>query len=159
MTESPSNATTGPRPGGAVSLGDALVRIHDDLRVRLAALREEVLAFLDGRQPAPDLAAQLREHCTEVCGALGEHHDNEETRGFPLLEREAPHLAPVLDRLRREHVEVERARRNLQALLDDLGAADPERVRAELDRVTARLDAHFAYEEEQLRGALNGISV
>ncbi|MBT2209763.1 MULTISPECIES: hemerythrin domain-containing protein [Actinomadura] len=158
MTENPANTSTRPGPGG-VALGDALVRIHDDLRVRLAALRDEVLAALDGRAPAPDLGAELREHCAAVCGALGEHHDNEETRGFPLLEREAPGLAPVLDRLRREHVEVERARRSLQALLDDLGAADPARVRAELDRITARLDAHFAYEEDQLREALNGISV
>ncbi|WP_242892042.1 hemerythrin domain-containing protein [Actinomadura litoris] len=158
MAENPVNASTRPGPGGA-ALGDALVRIHDDLRVRLAALREKVLAALDGRAPAQDLGAELREHCAAVCGALGEHHDNEETRGFPLLAREAPGLAPVLGRLRREHVEVERARRSLQALLDDLGAADPARVRAELDRITARLDAHFAYEEDQLREALNGISL
>ncbi|TDD74586.1 nitroreductase/quinone reductase family protein [Actinomadura rubrisoli] len=147
-------------PGRAWAIGDELVKIHNDLRGRLAGLRDEVLAALDGRAPAAalsDLGAQLREHCVSVCDVLGEHHDNEEGRAFPRLEAEFPGLAPVVERLRREHVQVTEARRDLQALVDDLDAADPAHVRAELDRMTAGLDAHFAYEEEQLRAVLNAV--
>ncbi|MBO2461916.1 nitroreductase/quinone reductase family protein [Actinomadura violacea] len=144
--------------GRAWALGDELVQIHNDLRAQLAGLREAVLAVLDGR-PAPlsDLRGQLREHCVSVCDVLGEHHDNEEGRAFPRLEEQFPGLAPVVERLRREHAEVTAARKELQAMVDDLGSADPGRVRAELDRITAELDAHFAYEEEQLGAVLNAI--
>ncbi|MWA07603.1 hypothetical protein F8568_046305 [Actinomadura sp. LD22] len=71
--------------------------------------------------------------------------------------RAFPGLAPVIGRLRREHTEVTGARRELQALVDDLDSADPARVRAELDRITAELDAHFAYEEQQLGAVLNAV--
>jgi deazaflavin-dependent oxidoreductase (nitroreductase family) len=147
----------GSLDGRAWALGDELVKIHDDLRARLAGLREDVDAFYDGSREVPDLAGQLREHCVSVCDVLGEHHDNEEGRAFPRLEAQFPGLAPVIGRLRREHVAVTEARRALQAMLDDPGARDPEHVRAELDRVTAELDAHFAYEEEQLGTILNAV--
>lgn len=134
------------------------MKIHDDLRARLAALRADVDAFYDG-DPAevPGLAGQLREHCVSVCGVLGEHHDNEEGRAFPRLERDFPGLAPVLGRLRREHVAVAEARRRLQDMLADPGSRDPGHVRAELDRTAAELDAHFRYEEEQLGAVLNAV--
>jgi deazaflavin-dependent oxidoreductase (nitroreductase family) len=153
--------------GRGAAIGDELVRIHDDLRARLADLRADVDAFYAGpgsdRVPggvsegASDLARQLREHCVSVCDVLGEHHDNEEARAFPRLETEFPGLAPVIARLRREHVTVTENRRRLQAVLDDAGSRDPGEVRAELDRITAELDAHFAYEEEQLRTLMNAV--
>ncbi|WP_131742827.1 nitroreductase/quinone reductase family protein [Actinomadura roseirufa] len=149
-------------PGRAFAIGDELVKIHNDLRGRLAGLRSDVLARLEGRPATGDageggLGAQLREHCVSVCDVLGEHHDNEEGRAFPRLEAQFPGLAPVIERLRREHVQVNRVKGELEHLLDGLDTADPERVRAELDRVTAELDAHFAYEEEQLGAVLNAV--
>jgi hypothetical protein len=141
--------------GRAWALGDELVKIHDDLRADLAALRAGVRGFRRG--DAPDLAAQLREHCVSVCDVLGQHHDNEEGRAFPRLEREFPGLAPVLGRLRREHVAVTENRRRLEKLLDDQASGDLAHAGAELDRMTAELDAHFAYEEEQLRALLNAV--
>ncbi|MFC0039380.1 nitroreductase/quinone reductase family protein [Actinomadura rayongensis] len=143
----------GDARGGPV--GSLLLSVHAELRADLAALRDDVLAALDGRAPAPDLAAQLRARCRTVCDALGEHHDNEETRGFPGVGAAFPGLAPVLERLRREHVAVTRLRGDLAGLLDALGTADPAVVRAGLDRITADLDAHFAYEEEQLVAVLD----
>lgn len=143
--------------GRGAAVGDELIRIHDDLRARLAGLRADVHAFYDGTRDVPDLARQLREHCVAVCGVLGEHHDNEEGRAFPRLEAQFPGLAPVIGRLRREHVAVTENRRRLQDLLDDAAARDPGHVRAELDRMTAELDAHFAYEEEQLRTVMNAV--
>lgn len=92
-----------------------------------------------------------------VCDVLGEHHDNEEGRAFPRLERDFPGLAPVLARLRREHVAVTENRRRLEKLLGDPAARDLGRVGAELDRTIAELDAHFAYEEGQLRAVLNAV--
>ncbi|MFF5257497.1 nitroreductase/quinone reductase family protein [Actinomadura viridis] len=162
----------------SLAMGDQLVRIHAGLRHDLEVLRAQVETYLGGRdtadghgddggaaggeagaaRPAPDLAVRLRTHCLAFCDALGAHHDGEETRGFPPLERRYPDLAPVLDRLRREHVEVTRLKDALRALIDDLESADPARVRAELDRVTAGLEAHYAYEEEQLTAALNAMS-
>ncbi|MFG2013744.1 nitroreductase/quinone reductase family protein [Actinomadura geliboluensis] len=143
--------------GRGAAIGDELIRIHDDLRARLADLRADVDAFYAGSRDVPDLGRQLREHCVSVCGVLGEHHDNEEGRAFPRLEAEFPGLAPVIGRLRREHVAVTANRLRLQAMLDDPGSRDPGRVRAELDRMTAELDAHFAYEEEQLRALMNAV--
>ncbi|NKZ06156.1 nitroreductase/quinone reductase family protein [Actinomadura latina] len=139
-------------PDGA---GTELARIHNDLRARLADLRADADALDDGRRDVPGLARQLREHCVSVCGVLGEHHDNEEGRAFPRLEAQFPGLAPVIARLRREHTAVTANRRKIQALLDDAGSRDPDRVRAELDTMTADLDAHFAYEEEQLGAVLD----
>lgn len=135
--------------------GTRLARIHDDLRARLADLRADVEAFAKGTRETPDLARQLREHCLSVCGVLGEHHDNEEGRAFPRLEAQFPGLAPVVGRLRREHAAVTENRRRLKAMLDDAGSRDPDAVRTELDRMTADLDAHFAYEEEQLGAVLD----
>ncbi|MFA1547561.1 nitroreductase/quinone reductase family protein [Actinomadura chokoriensis] len=147
----------GSLDGRAWAIGDELAKIHDDLRARLAELRADVHAFYDGSRDVPDLARQLREHCVSVCDVLGEHHDNEEGGGFPRLAAQFPGLAPVIGRLRREHAGVTEARAALQAMLDDPGARDPGHVRAELDRMTADLDAHFAYEEEQLGAVLNAV--
>ncbi|TYK47896.1 nitroreductase/quinone reductase family protein [Actinomadura decatromicini] len=141
--------------GRAWALGDELVKIHDGLRADLAALRAGVRGFRRGA--APDLAAQLREHCVSVCDVLGRHHDNEEGRAFPRLEREFPGLAPVLGRLRREHVAVTENRRRLEKLIADPASRDLAHVGAELDRMADELDAHFAYEEEQLRALLNAV--
>ncbi|MFB4315752.1 nitroreductase/quinone reductase family protein [Actinomadura sp. 21ATH] len=149
-------------PGNAPAIGDELVRIHETLRRDLAALRAETEAYLGGgtERPRPDLADQLRARCVGFCDVLGEHHGNEEARGFPLLEKHHPELAPVLDRLRREHTAVTGMKNELAALFEDIGTtgtADPARVRAELDRVTAGLEAHYAYEEAELVTALNAL--
>ncbi|WUH96410.1 nitroreductase/quinone reductase family protein [Spirillospora sp. NBC_00431] len=148
----------GALDGRAWAIGDELMKIHDDLRARLAALRDDVRVFYGGGSAeVAELGRQLRERCVSVCDVLGEHHDNEERRAFPRLEAEFPGLAPVIGRLRREHVAVTEHRRRLQALLDEPGERAPERVGAEVDRVAAELDAHFAYEEEQLGSVLNAI--
>ncbi|GAA2407219.1 nitroreductase/quinone reductase family protein [Actinomadura vinacea] len=145
-----------------LAIGDTLVKAHATLRADLASLREEVEAYLAGaaagERPGPEPAAQLRAHCLAFCSALGEHHDGEENRGFPPLRRHHPGLAPVLDRLRREHATVARLRADLQETLDGIDAADPAAVRGRLDRVTAELEAHYAYEEKELVDALNAMT-
>ncbi|WP_395105978.1 nitroreductase/quinone reductase family protein [Actinomadura sp. SCN-SB] len=145
-----------------LGIGDLLVNVHRSLRQDLAALRADVESYLSNGQASgaarPDLAAQLRAHCTAFCGALHEHHQGEETEGFPRLQRLHPELAPVLERLRQEHDAVTGMRRDLQALLDDIDTADPDQVRTKLADVNDQLEAHYAYEEKELFDALNAVT-
>jgi iron-sulfur cluster repair protein YtfE (RIC family) len=133
----------------ARALGDELVRIHGHLRQQLAALLSD---FPD--EPA-DLSEQLRERCLSACDVLQAHHANESTRGFPLLHRRFPDLAPVLEQLGREHDALAELRRQVLDLLDAGG--DAVRVQGELRRLAAEMEAHFDREEQQLLPALNGL--
>lgn len=122
-----------------------LIKVHDELRAELAALREG----LDS--PAPALGRQLARHCLAFCGALHAHHHNEDGV-FDLLERQFPDLADSLDRMRREHRVVARTVDELETLLSS-GAA-PETLRTEVDRLAKSLEEHFAHEEARLLPAL-----
>ncbi|MFB4281140.1 MULTISPECIES: nitroreductase/quinone reductase family protein [unclassified Nonomuraea] len=118
------------------AFGDELVRIHDHLRGELAGLRA-------GEAPAAD----LRAHCLAFCDALTFHHTGEERVAFPHLEKLFPELKQPLDRLRDEHAVI-------AGLIEELrGATDP----ATLDRIAGEMEAHFAYEEEQLVPVLNSL--
>jgi hypothetical protein len=152
-----------PPPAGVEALGDYLVWIHGRLRKDLDDAREQLADLARGRaaagteEPAPSLTQQLRDHCRSVCGDLDSHHTGEDTQGFPLLERQFPELAPAIERLRAEHVEVARLSGDLQAVLADGDAGDLARVRADFERLASELEAHFAREEEQLVEAGNKI--
>ncbi|MFC9976013.1 nitroreductase/quinone reductase family protein [Spirillospora sp. NPDC127200] len=135
---------------------DHLVKVHEQLRRDLAALREEAAAHRDAR-PSAGLVEQLRAHCRTVCGTLTEHHTREDGT-FPRLREHAPELTPVLDRLRREHVEIARKKQALLDLVEGRDAADdPARFAAELDRLAGELEEHFDYEEKQLAAALDSM--
>ncbi|MFE0171278.1 nitroreductase/quinone reductase family protein [Streptomyces sp. NPDC059002] len=137
------------------AIADHLVRVHGELRRELAAVREEVEQHPSGlpaRPPAP-LGRQLTRHCLTLCGALHEHHTNEDG-AFSRLEGQYPELAPAIARLRDEHKVVARALTELETLLTTPDAAVD--LTAELDRLTADLEEHFAYEEEQLLPSLYG---
>ncbi|MBF8192467.1 nitroreductase family deazaflavin-dependent oxidoreductase [Nonomuraea sp. K274] len=119
------------------AFGDELVMIHDHLRGELARLRA-------GESPARD----LRAHCLAFCDAMAFHHSGEDRVAFPHLERLFPELEEPLDRLRSEHVVI-------AGLVEELrGATEP----ATLERVAGEMEAHFAYEEEQLVPVLNSLT-
>ncbi|MFF9852347.1 nitroreductase/quinone reductase family protein [Streptomyces litmocidini] len=122
-----------------------LVKVHDELRAELAALREGM------DSPAPTLGRQLARHCLTFCGALHAHHSSEDGV-FDLLEEQFPDLADSLDRMRREHRVVARTVDELETLLSS-GAA-PQTLRTEVDRLAKSLEEHFAHEESQLLPAL-----
>ncbi|MFF3909515.1 nitroreductase/quinone reductase family protein [Streptomyces sp. NPDC001848] len=138
-----------PRPGPprieASSPGEAIRAVHDLFRRELALIRKEFAASGGGSV----LGAQLRINCLTLCTGLGNHHAGEDIALFPPLEGRHPELAPTFDRLRREH-------ERIAVLLDDLrrvvsaADADPAAVLPEVERLTAELEAHLAYEEEQL---------
>ncbi|MEU8524005.1 MULTISPECIES: nitroreductase/quinone reductase family protein [Streptomyces] len=123
-----------------------LTKVHDELRAELAAVRE-------GLGASRTIGRQLARHCLSFCGALHAHHHNEDGV-FDLLERQFPDLSDALDRMRREHEVVARTVEELEALLTSDAA--PDTLRAEVDRLAARLEEHFAYEETQLVPALTG---
>ncbi|MFC8722610.1 nitroreductase/quinone reductase family protein, partial [Kitasatospora sp. NPDC057198] len=126
---------------------------HEDLRRQLADLRDRLAgtgpAPGPGPGPAsgPDLAAQLRERCLSFCHGLDMHHIREEG-AFTAFQRRYPQLPPAIARLRADHRTVADALARFEAHLAAPGADDPAALRAELDRLTEGLEAHFAYEEE-----------
>ncbi|MFD0660428.1 hemerythrin domain-containing protein [Thermocatellispora tengchongensis] len=124
-------------------MGEALRLVHDAFRRELALIRKEAA------QAGPRLGAQLRVNCLTLCGGLHYHHTQEDGGMFPALAGRHPELAPVMDRLGREH---ERMAVLLGELQDTLSAAHPDAdaVRAEVERLTGLLEEHLTYEEEQL---------
>ncbi|WP_240929781.1 nitroreductase/quinone reductase family protein [Streptomyces coryli] len=143
-------------PAEATNLADKLLQGHAWLRHQLGRVRAEADAYFAGDTGA-GLGLQIRQHCLAFCEGLHFHHTGEEMAVFPALEKSHPGLTAALARLRAEHVTVERIRGELEALLGDMAGADRARFRAEVERMTSELDAHLAYEEEQLLPALAAI--
>lgn len=140
----------------STAVTDHLRQIHDGLRAELATLRASVADYLAGRSegvevPRPELGEQLRRHCLTFCSHLHGHHDREELT-FDELEPRFPELGPMLDRLRAEHQVVLELNERIAQLVSDLSASD---LAGELAVLTARLEAHFAYEESELGPALD----
>ncbi|MFF3558030.1 nitroreductase/quinone reductase family protein [Streptomyces tsukubensis] len=132
-----------PTISGSQSFGDVLVRIHGVLRRELALIRQEVAAS------GASLGAQLRLNCLSLCQGLHNHHEGESQGMFPMLAQQFPDLADVLARLEDEH-------RRVAELIGELQRAvtaekpDPAATLAEVDRLSAELEAHLVYEEKQL---------
>ncbi|WP_203886462.1 hemerythrin domain-containing protein [Planotetraspora kaengkrachanensis] len=141
------------------AFGNQLVGVHLWLREELARLREDVDSRREGRTERP---RELRAHCLTFCSALSRHHEGEDEGAFSLLAERFPDLRPVLDELRHDHQMVAGILRRLEELAGDADAGDPagaERVRAELDGLSALLESHFVYEEKRIVEALNGLEV
>jgi deazaflavin-dependent oxidoreductase (nitroreductase family) len=136
----------------AVAWGDELKAVHDGLRRELALIRRELAAG------GPGLAAQLRVNCLTACGMLRHHHLSEDDEVFPLMERRRPEIAAVLARLRTQHQEMGVLLEQLRSAVSG-PAADSGPALAELDRLTAALEAHLDDEEEQLIPLLNAVDM
>ncbi|MFE2406916.1 nitroreductase/quinone reductase family protein [Kitasatospora sp. NPDC059408] len=137
------------------SLADKLLEAHTWLRAQLRYVREEAQAHVAGRRAS--LGLQLRQHCLAFCEGLTHHHRGEDAAIFPALARSHPELAGALDLLGEQHRAIGRIKEELVALLAGIEAEEPERLRAEVDRMAAELEAHLAYEEAELLPALAGI--
>ncbi|MFB8760287.1 nitroreductase/quinone reductase family protein [Streptomyces nigra] len=137
--------TQGPPHVNASSMGEAVKVVHDAFRRELGLIRDEMA------KGGSTLGAQLRVNCLTFCQGLHNHHTGEDTALFPFLADRHPGHASVLARLREEHEHiaglVERLRR---AVGEDAAAGDPDAAREEVARLTADLEAHLTYEEEQL---------
>ncbi|RSN04378.1 hemerythrin HHE cation-binding protein [Nonomuraea sp. WAC 01424] len=124
-----------------VAWGDELVKLHAGFRQELARIR------------AGGHGADLRTHCLAFCDALHAHHEGEDAVLFPHLAAGHPELAEVLARLGAEHRVVAR----ISGRVRDLAGADADAA-DELDRLSAELEAHLDYEEEQLVPLLNSMT-
>ncbi|WP_240134486.1 nitroreductase/quinone reductase family protein [Streptomyces sp. MUM 178J] len=163
--EPQENEGDGAPPQRIDTLAAKLLEVHTWLRAQLRHLRTEADAHLaaladhqgSGEPPAPGLGMQIRQHCLAFCDSLAFHHSSEDAHLFPAMADHHPHLREALDRLREEHLTVARLKDGLLALLADAGrsgSAQPQRFRAELDRMNSELLAHLDYEEESLLPAL-----
>ncbi|GGX61201.1 nitroreductase/quinone reductase family protein [Streptomyces hiroshimensis] len=159
----PEAAAGGPAP--VRTLADKLLEVHVRLRSQLQHVRDETDAHFaaraahqgPGEPPAPGLGLQIRQHCLAFCQSLEFHHVSEDRHMFPAMEAHHPHLRDAFARLRDEHRTVARIQQELSGLLAGVAGADPERFRAELERMAKELTAHLDYEEETLLPLLAGI--
>ena len=168
LAEAP--APSGPSSGD----GDQLVAIHAHLRQELAQIQDLVGQVARGHLDVGAARSMINTmtmrqnswtlgtYCESYCRLVTTHHTIEDRNMFPRLREADPALGPVVERLEREHHEV-------AAVLEDVDAAlvrlvtDPSRGVADVDRSVRGLSevllAHLAYEESQLVGPLNAMSI
>jgi deazaflavin-dependent oxidoreductase (nitroreductase family) len=130
--------------------GDELKAVHDGFRRELALIRAEIAAG------GPKLAAQLRINCLTACAMLHHHHVTEDDEVFPKIGRLRPDLAAAVRRLREEHHRLRELVGRLQELVSEETSGSAPAL-AELDGLTAEIEAHLDYEEEQLVPVLNSL--
>ncbi|MFJ4834850.1 nitroreductase/quinone reductase family protein [Streptomyces sp. NPDC088747] len=140
----------GPPNVNATSMADGLKVIHDAFRRELVLIRAEF------RKSGAALGAQLRVNCLTLCQGLHNHHTGEELGIFPLLAGRHPELAPAFDRLGQEHERIAELLGQLGEVLAD-EQVEPGLALAEVERLTTELEAHLAYEEEQLIPLLTSV--
>jgi len=94
-------------------------------------------------------------HCLSFCRAVQAHHTGEDTGLFPALQAAAPELTPVIVKLAEDHTLVAGILQQVRELLAK--PAGPDKLRRELDGLTAILESHFAFEERRLAAALDAL--
>ncbi|WP_328830122.1 nitroreductase/quinone reductase family protein [Streptomyces sp. NBC_00252] len=155
-----SLAQGGPGTINATSFGEAIKVVHDAFRHELALIRGELnksTATDTDRDADADtgtgaefstLGAQLRVNCLTFCQGLHNHHTGEDTVLFPLIAERHPGATAALARLREEHEQIATLVDALRETLTTPTA--PATTRAEVNRLTAALEAHLTYEEQEL---------
>ena len=144
------------------ALAGQLVWVHEMLRRDLASARglaEEAANGLPAdavRSGLTELESQgplfrLRTTCLGYCQLLHSHHGGETDLLFPAVRTAAPHLAAAVDRLEAEHRTVSTLLDEIEGVAADLGPDTARRTLARaLNRLSAVLEDHLAYEEEVL---------
>jgi hemerythrin-like domain-containing protein len=130
-----------------------LRRVHARLREALELTRSAVAEGRSGDAATRDLLL----YCRGFCAALDGHHRGEDHALFPAIRAAHPQLEPVLRYLTQDHSMIAHLLGGLQAAVDRSAPA------AELDRhlegVAAIMESHFRYEERQLLGVLETLSL
>ncbi|GAB2963987.1 nitroreductase/quinone reductase family protein [Streptomyces heilongjiangensis] len=144
----------GPPNINAGSMGEAIKVVHDVFRRELALIKKELLAG----NGTVTLGAQLRVNCLALCQGLHNHHTGEDTMLFPFLADRHPELAPTLARLGEEHERIADLVGELRQAVTSPENAGTGAVLAEVERLTAELEAHLDYEEQQLIPVLDAAS-
>jgi alkanesulfonate monooxygenase SsuD/methylene tetrahydromethanopterin reductase-like flavin-dependent oxidoreductase (luciferase family) len=162
--EPPARHTERVEAQGDTGAGAHLVEVHDALRGELARLRDIVEQVMAGEQDAQRARNAINEltvrqnnwtlgaYCQQYCRFLTGHHGLEDRSIFPHLRRSEPSLAPVLDRLEREHLVIHDLLEQLDDALVGLvsGASGTAELQRVVDRLGEELLAHLSYEEQEL---------
>jgi iron-sulfur cluster repair protein YtfE (RIC family) len=165
MTSTP-RATDPAHEPPTNSLFQELERVHDMLRRDLRTCQELADSARAGA-PAADLRGAVEQmatrsphlrlgvDCLRFCALVHNHHGGEDTMLFPVVRRNAPHLAPVVDRLEADHRVVSRLLDQLEAAVDRLEEQDTagatDQVVNALDALSDHLVSHLTREEQALR--------
>jgi deazaflavin-dependent oxidoreductase (nitroreductase family) len=142
----------GPPNVNAPSIGSALKAIHDAFRRELLLVRKEIA------ESGPGIGSQLRINCLSLCQGLHHHHSIEDGTMFPTLRDRRPELATALTGLRAQHRSIARLLDELQARLADDDPVESAVLLAEVERLTAELEAHLDYEEKHLIPVLDAFA-
>jgi hypothetical protein len=132
--------------------GRELRLAHEALRRHLRGLRETITT---GR-PRSELSAQLGLFCVGFCAALTRHHSAEDGGLFPRVVEEHPDLAEVIGRLKEDHALLTRLLADLEEIS---GRAAADELLGHLDGIEAIMESHFGYEERQLVGVLDAMTL
>jgi alkanesulfonate monooxygenase SsuD/methylene tetrahydromethanopterin reductase-like flavin-dependent oxidoreductase (luciferase family)/hemerythrin-like domain-containing protein len=145
--------------------GQHLIDVHDYLRAELAQLRDLVEQVAAGdtnpaavrsfinRMTIRQNNWTLGTFCETYCRTVTNHHMLEDRSVFPHLRRSDARLAPVIDRLEREHEAIHDLLERVDRALVALVAAEEDgidRVSEAMDLLTDALLSHFSYEEREL---------
>lgn len=152
-----------------MSAGQHLIDVHDHHRSELAQVRdvlrrvrEGVAEVGDARDAIQQLALRRNDWtlgglCQSFCFGLTMHHTMESGDIFGHLRSKQPDLAPVLDKLHADHLDIHEILEQLDRALVRM-VAHPGEHDAVADAIDALADAlleHLAYEEAQLVGPLD----
>lgn len=146
-----------PTPDRAAALSEQLIQVHQSLRGRIAAVRQQVTAGAGRSAAGAAVPPDLLSHCLGFCTAIHAHHTGED-RLLPALRAAAPALAPVIDNLIEDHRLVAAILQRIRELLaPDRVPAAPGALLRELDGLMAILESHFSYEERRIASALDAM--
>ena len=153
--------------------GDHLVAIHDHLRGELAQVQDLVEQVARGHVDVGAARSMINTmtmrqnswtlgtYCESYCRVVTTHHTIEDTTMFPRLVHADPSLAPVVERLEREHHDVAAVLEDVDRALVELVATggDVDGVRRAVGTLSDVLLGHLAYEEDRLVGPLNRLAI
>jgi hemerythrin-like domain-containing protein len=147
VTDTPKSPSGTP-PDAPIA---AFSKCHEGILTRLDAL-SGLPALLDAAARARAVAGQTVRFFREV---VYEHHQEEERELFPAVlasaraGEEREHVQAIVDRLTREHRQVEAAFVHLEPALKDAAKGHDSRLdAAEVGALVTRYEAHARYEEE-----------
>lgn len=136
----------------ATGLGQELLAVHRQLRVRVSQLERALEAGLDD-------VADFGRPCLAFCRGLRRHHIGEDDGAFEVLHRHRPDLGDVLDALTRDHEFLNPMLDRLEGLLSAGDAEERGALEREVGGIAALLENHLAYEERVLVAVLDSLEV
>ncbi len=150
-----------------------LLAIHNHLRQELTQLRQVIGEVRQGRAGAQEARTYLNSmtmrqnywtlgaFCAAYCRVVSIHHSIEDQSLFPDLKAADQALAPILDRLHREHESIAGVLRDvdaaLVAMVEDESRLDA--TEAAVEHLNDELLAHLRYEEDQLLGPIGRLAI